>query len=59
MIMYYYIERKINYFILFYILGHHLHGPQMKSGQFKAFLAQYPGWSYPVGWTAVYKSYKF
>lgn len=41
------------------IAGHHLHGPQMKSGQFKAFLGQYPGWSYPVGWTAVYKSYKF
>lgn len=41
------------------ITGHHLHGSQMKSTQFQQFLSQFPGWSYPVGWTAAYKSYKF
>ena len=41
------------------LVGHHIHGSQMKSAQFKQFLAQFPGWSYPVGWTAAYKSYKF
>jgi len=39
--------------------GHHIHGPQMKSTQFKLFLNQFPGWSYTVGWTAAYKAYKF
>lgn len=41
------------------ITGHHLHGSQMKSPQFQQFLSQFPGWSYPVGWTAAYKAYKF
>jgi len=41
------------------VTGHHIHGPQMKSSQFKEFLAQFPGWSYTVGWTAAYKAYKF
>eukprot|EP00092_Neocalanus_flemingeri_P002862 GFUD01003060.1.p1 GENE.GFUD01003060.1~~GFUD01003060.1.p1 ORF type:complete len:914 (+),score=90.26 GFUD01003060.1:82-2823(+) len=41
------------------ITGHYLHGSQMKSAQFTQFLSQYPGWSYPVGWTASYKGYKF
>lgn len=41
------------------ITGHHLHGPQMKSSGFQEFLDQFPGWSYPVGWTAAYKAYKF
>jgi len=41
------------------VTGHYLHGSQMKSPQFSKFLSQYPGWSYPVGWTASYKGYKF
>ena len=41
------------------LVGHYIHGSQMKSAQFKQFLSQFPGWSYPVGWTASYKSYKF
>lgn len=41
------------------LTGHYLHGTQMKSAQFSKFLAQYPGWSYPIGWTAAYKAYKF
>ena len=41
------------------IAGHHLHGHEMKGPEFKKFLDQYPPWSYPVGWTASYKSYKF
>jgi len=41
------------------VTGHYLHGSQMKSAQFTKFLSQYPGWSYPVGWTASYKGYKF
>ena len=41
------------------LVGHYTHGSQMKSAQFKQFLGQFPGWSYPVGWTAAYKSYKF
>ena len=41
------------------VTGHHLHGTQMKSNDFQRFLDQFPGWSYPVGWTATYKAYKF
>ena len=41
------------------LVGHYIHGSQMKSAQFKQFLSQFPGWSYPVGWSASYKSYKF
>ena len=41
------------------INGHILHGNGMKSPAFKEFLSQYPAWSYPVGWTASYKMYKF
>jgi len=41
------------------VTGHHIHGPQMKSSQFSTFLDQFPGWSYPVGWTAAYRAYKF
>jgi len=41
------------------INGHILHGNGMKSPAFKEFLAQFPAWSYPVGWTASYKMYKF
>ena len=41
------------------VTGHHLHGTQMKSNDFQQFLDQFPGWSYPVGWTATYKAYKF
>ena len=39
--------------------GHVIHGSGMKSPAFRDFLAQYPAWSYPVGWTASYKMYKF
>jgi hypothetical protein len=31
----------------------------MKSAEFKTLLDKFPGWSYPVGWTAAYKAYKF
>jgi len=41
------------------VAGHHLHGTQMKSADFKGFLDKFPGWSYPVGWTSAYKAYKF
>lgn len=41
------------------VTGHHIHGPQMKSTQFKLLLDQFPGWSYPIGWTATYKAFKF
>ena len=41
------------------VTGHIIHGNGMKSGDFKTFLAQYPEWSYPVGWTASYKSFVF
>lgn len=41
------------------VTGHILHGNGMKSGEFKTFLAQYPDWSYPVGWTASYKAFVF
>ena len=41
------------------LVGHYIHGAHMKSAQFSQFLQQFPGWSYPVGWTASYKSYKF
>jgi len=41
------------------ITGHFIHGQQMKSAEFLKFLDQFPGWSYPVGWTAYYKAYKF
>ena len=41
------------------MVGHIMHGTEMKSKEFKSFLAQFPEWSYPVGWTAIYKSFKF
>lgn len=41
------------------LTGHIIHGNDMKSPDFKKFLAQFPGWSYPVGWTASYKAFKF
>ena len=41
------------------ISGHITHGSGMKSPEFKQFLDQFPAWSYPVGWTATYKSFKF
>ena len=41
------------------ISGHITHGSGMKSPEFKQFLDQFPSWSYPVGWTATYKSFKF
>lgn len=41
------------------VTGHIVHGNEMKSADFKKFLAQFPIWSYPVGWTASYKSFKF
>ena len=41
------------------LVGHYIHGANMRSAQFNQFLEQFPGWSYPVGWTASYKSYKF
>jgi len=41
------------------VTGHIIHGAEMKSTKFKEFLSQFPGWSYPVGWTAAYKAYKF
>ena len=41
------------------LTGHVIHGAEMQSSDFKKFLGQFPGWSYPVGWTAAYKAYKF
>ncbi len=41
------------------VVGHILHGAEMKSSEFKRFLAQLPDWSYPVGWTASLKSFKY
>lgn len=41
------------------VTGHIIHGNGMKSANFKTFLAQYPDWSYPVGWTASYKAFVF
>ena len=41
------------------ISGHITHGSGMKSPEFKQFLDQFPPWSYPVGWTSSYKSFKF
>lgn len=41
------------------IAGHFIHGNAMKSSTFKEFLAQFPAWSYPVGWTVSHKSFKF
>ena len=41
------------------VTGHIVHGNEMKSAEFKRFLAQFPEWSYPVGWTASYKMFKF
>ena len=41
------------------VTGHVVHGNEMKSPEFKAFLATFPDWSYPVGWTASYKAFKF
>ena len=41
------------------VTGHIVHGNEMKSAEFKRFLAQFPEWSYPVGWTASYKNFKF
>ena len=41
------------------VTGHIVHGNEMKSAEFKRFLAQFPEWSYPVGWTALYKNFKF
>ena len=41
------------------VTGHFLHGSQQQSGELKQFLQQFPGWSYPVGWSSVYKAYKF
>ena len=41
------------------VTGHIIHGNGMKSGDFKTFLAQFPEWSYPVGWTASYKAFVF
>eukprot|EP00094_Tigriopus_californicus_P008285 TCALIF_07981-PA protein Name:"Similar to ermp1 Endoplasmic reticulum metallopeptidase 1 (Xenopus laevis)" AED:0.31 eAED:0.31 QI:0/0.9/0.90/0.90/1/1/11/658/673 len=41
------------------VTGHYLHGHSMKDVNFKRFLAQFPDWSFPVGWTASYASYKF
>jgi len=41
------------------ITGHIIHGNGMKSSDFKAFLSQYPDWSFPVGWTSSYKSFVF
>ena len=52
--------RKENYELMdLAISGHITHGSGMKSPEFKQFLDQFPAWSYPVGWTATYKSFKF
>ena len=40
-------------------VSHNVHGNDMKTGDFKKFLAQFPSWSYPVGWSASYRAYKF
>ena len=41
------------------VTGPIIHGNGMNSANFKTFLAQYPDWSYPVGWTASYKAFVF
>jgi len=41
------------------VVGHFLHGNEMKSPDFKKFLAQYPKWSHPIGWTASLREYAF
>ncbi len=41
------------------VVGHFIHGHEMKSPDFKRFLGQFPDWSYPVGWTASLKTYQF
>ena len=40
-------------------VGHFIHGNEMKSPEFKTFLSRFPEWSYPVGWSASYRGYKF
>ena len=41
------------------VTGHHLHGHEMQDSTFKRFLASFPAWSYPVGWSGTYNGYEF
>jgi hypothetical protein len=41
------------------VVGHMIHGHEMKSPELKQLMSQFPEWAYPIGWTAVYKAHRF
>ncbi|XP_040581648.1 endoplasmic reticulum metallopeptidase 1 [Lepeophtheirus salmonis] len=41
------------------VTGHIIHGIHMQSPDLQELLQYFPSWSYPLGWTATYKAFKF
>eukprot|EP00096_Caligus_rogercresseyi_P010754 TRINITY_DN4013_c0_g1_i1.p1 TRINITY_DN4013_c0_g1~~TRINITY_DN4013_c0_g1_i1.p1 ORF type:complete len:900 (-),score=145.35 TRINITY_DN4013_c0_g1_i1:1936-4635(-) len=41
------------------LTGHIIHGNHMQSPHLKELLQSFPSWTYPLGWTATYKAFKF